>query len=83
MELYRVHLAIEQQRDVVCKLFDLVWFVFLEAAPIPYCRLWLLSVCAYNTRLQPTTVYVFNKVVHLYRCKSTPIIDRDLFMVQL
>ena len=33
---FRVHLALEEQREVVCKLFKLVWFIFLEAASIPY-----------------------------------------------
>ena len=33
---YRVDLAIEYPRDVVCTLFALLCFVFLGAAPIPY-----------------------------------------------
>ena len=33
---YTVDFAIEQQTDVVCKRFALVYFVFLVAAPTPY-----------------------------------------------
>ena len=33
---FGVDLALQQQREVVCKLFELLCFVFLEAAPIPY-----------------------------------------------
>ena len=31
-----VHLALDQQRDVVCEFFALLCFVLLGAAPIPY-----------------------------------------------
>ena len=34
---YTVGSRVEQQRDAVCKLFELLCFVFLGAAPIPYC----------------------------------------------
>ena len=33
---YTMDIAIEQQRDVVCELFSVLWFIFLGAAPIPY-----------------------------------------------
>ena len=32
---YKVDLAIEQQRDVLCKLFELLCFVLLQATPVP------------------------------------------------
>ena len=32
---FRVGLALEYQREVVCKLFELLCFVFLGVAPIP------------------------------------------------
>ena len=34
----RVDLALQQQREVVCKLFELLCFFFLGAATIPYYR---------------------------------------------
>ena len=33
---FGVDLALEKQREVVCKLFEVLCFVFLGAAPIPY-----------------------------------------------
>ena len=35
-ETFTVDLALELQREVVCALFGLLYFVFLIAAPIPY-----------------------------------------------
>ena len=41
---YTVDLAIEYPRDVVCKFFALLCFVFHEAAPIPYGQAAILNL---------------------------------------
>ena len=41
---YRVDLAIEEQRDAVCKLFVLLCYVFLGAAPISYGQAAILNL---------------------------------------
>ena len=40
----RVDLALEQQRDVVCKFSTLLCVVFLGAAPIPYVQATILNL---------------------------------------
>ena len=40
---YRVDLAIEQLREVVCRHFALLCFVFLGAAPIPYVQVAIIK----------------------------------------
>ena len=40
---YRVDLAIEWPREVVCRLFALLCFFFLGAAPIPYVQAAILK----------------------------------------
>ena len=42
--VFRVDLAIEYQRDVVCRLFSSLCFVFLRAAPIPYAQAAILNL---------------------------------------
>ena len=42
--VFRVDLAIEEQSDVVCKLFSLLCFVFLGVAPIPYVQAAILNL---------------------------------------
>ena len=46
--------TLEQQREVVCKLFELLCFVFLGAAPIPYVQAAILTWPILN--LRSTTV---------------------------
>ena len=41
---YRVDLAIEEQRDIVCKYLALFCFVFLGAAPIPNVQAAILNL---------------------------------------
>ena len=41
---YRVDLAIEQQKDVVCKLLAFLCFVFHGAAPVPYVQAAILNL---------------------------------------
>ena len=40
----RVDLALEQQKDVVCKLFSPLCFVFVGTAPIPYVQAAVLNL---------------------------------------
>ena len=40
----RVDLAIEKPREVVCRRFALLCFVFLGAAPIPYVQAAILNL---------------------------------------
>ena len=60
---FRVDLALEQLRDVVCKLFALLCFVFLWAAPIPYVQAAILNLP--DPQLRSTTVLLDNGVVLL------------------
>ena len=63
-EIKRVHLASEQQRDVVCKLYALLCLVFLGTAPIIYEQATILNLShfepcpAYQEELYRTSSYV-------------------------
>ena len=53
----RVDLATRQQRDLVCsKLFELLCFVFLRAAPIPYVQVAILNLP--HSYLRSTIVFL-------------------------
>ena len=51
---YRVHLAIQQQKDVVCKLFAFLCLVFQGAPPIPYVQADSLNLS--HSNLRSTTI---------------------------
>ena len=64
-QTYRVDLAIEQQRDVVCKLFSLVYFIFQGAAPMPYVQVVILNLP--HSCLRSTTMLLDNYFPGTYK----------------